>query len=396
MAGQQQQQNTDNSLAILWGTALVFAISWLVWHFFHDTIAYYMIQLRLYEMRLMAWVVPSAKPLVTQLQSVKAHHVNIADLAAISAIVGHYLRFPISIALLGFAFLIYLNRATLRFKKQYNMRSLAAAEQQNWVQITPVTQLDLVNTDIDSGPWAMGCTPIQFAIQKDLLILEENKRAIDTTVATLDSHYVQAKLKLEAARQMFTVQLGPYWQDIESLSLPTKALFAIFAARAVRDRQAADALMSQISASAMGMPWDNGTRLMRQLDFTGVEALLKQYIDHPIVKNIVNQHAYVLTVMASMLVLGREDGVLASSEFLWLKPCDRALWFMLNCVGRQTPYVEAAGPFAHWIAERAIGHKLRVPMVEMAVDALDMALREVRLSRDSYNPHNLDIAQGGV
>jgi intracellular multiplication protein IcmP len=394
MAGQQQQQNTDNSLAILWGTALVFAIGWLIWHFFHPVIAYYIVKLRLYEMQLIAWVMPSTKPLVMHLQSTVPQELGLSDLARISTMVGHYLRFPIGASLLGFAVLIYLNRANLRFKKTYNMQSLATAEQQNWVQITPVVQLDLINTDIDTGPWAMALTPLQFAMQKRLLVLEENKPALETAVATLGKGYIQARLEYEAARQAFIVQLGAYWEGSDALSLPAKALFAIFAARAARDRPAADALMSQISRSAMGIHWDSGSRLMHRLNFTGTEALLKKYIDHPVVVETVNKHAYVLTVMAAMLVLGRQDGVLASSEFLWLKPCDRALWFMLNCVGRQTAYAEVAGPFAHWTAECAVGRKLRVPMVDMAVEALNTALREVRLSQTRYENNEMTEGAG--
>ena len=82
-------------------------------------------------------------------------------------------------------------------------------------------------------------------------------------------------------------------------------------------------------------------------------------------------------MMASMLEGAREDGVQASADFLWVKPLDRRFWYMMNTVGRQTPYVEVAGPFAHWIAEKEAGRKLLVPMVEEATNALELALKEV-------------------
>ena len=84
-----------------------------------------------------------------------------------------------------------------------------------------------------------------------------------------------------------------------------------------------------------------------------------------------------LTVMASMLEAAREDGVQASADFLWLKPLDRRLWYTLNTVGRQTPFIEVAGIFAHWVAEKEAGRKLFVPMVEEATNALELALKEV-------------------
>ncbi len=55
---------------------------------------------------------------------------------------------------------------------------------------------------------------------------------------------------------------------------------------------------------------------------------------------------------------GTRDGVQASADFLWLKPIDRRLWYMLNTVGRQTPFAEVAGPYAHWLAEREMGKRI--------------------------------------
>lgn len=78
-----------------------------------------------------------------------------------------------------------------------------------------------------------------------------------------------------------------------------------------------------------------------------------------------------------MLHGARADGVQASSDFLWLKPIDRRMWYVLNTVGRQTPFVEAAGVFAHWRAEKEMGKRIVVPMVEEATNALELALKEI-------------------
>ena len=94
-------------------------------------------------------------------------------------------------------------------------------------------------------------------------------------------------------------------------------------------------------------------------------------------KKVVEGNAYVLTVMASMIMAARADGVQASADFLWLKPLDRRLWYVLNSMGRQTPYTEAAGVYAHWLAEKEAGRKLIIPMIEMATNALEIALKEL-------------------
>ena len=105
--------------------------------------------------------------------------------------------------------------------------------------------------------------------------------------------------------------------------------------------------------------------------------LKKHRIRLNMVQKVIQSHAYVLTTMASMLEAAREDGVQASADFLWLKPLDRRMWYMLNTVGRQTPFAEVAGPFSHWTAEKEMGRKLLVPMVEEATNALDIALKEI-------------------
>ena len=69
-----------------------------------------------------------------------------------------------------------------------------------------------------------------------------------------------------------------------------------------------------------------------------------------------------------------------SAEFLWLKPIDRRLWYMLNCIGRQTPYPEVGGPFAHWRAEQVMGRPSLTPMIDEAIKALEGAIREVKLT----------------
>src|SRR4029079_9643029 len=113
------------------------------------------------------------------------------------------------------------------------------------------------------------------------------------------------------------------------------------------------------------------------LDYSGVDELLKKHINSKDVQTILKSHAYVMTVMASMLEKARDDGVQASADFLWLKPRDRRLWYMMNTVGRQTPFIEVAGVYAHWIAEKEAGKRILVPMVEEASKALEIALKEV-------------------
>lgn len=212
----------------------------------------------------------------------------------------------------------------------------------------------------------MALSPVQFAKRHHLMRLERIMPSVATATSGVGGGYVAATLQPEAARRVFVVQLEANWQGVEYLSRPARALFAIFAARAARDREAATQLLLQMAKSAVGNQTDSGATYIGRLNFTGVDDLLKKYLSFKAVTQVCQRHAYVLTVMASMLQLARQDGVLASAEFLWLKPADRPLWFMLNSVGRQTAFPEVGGPFAHWLAELAIGQRLQVPMVDTA------------------------------
>ena len=85
-------------------------------------------------------------------------------------------------------------------------------------------------------------------------------------------------------------------------------------------------------------------------------------------------------------------------EFLWLKPMDRRLWYMLNCVGRQTPYSEAGGPFAHWRAEKVMGRRCLVPMIDEAIKGLEIAIRQVKQTPEQMQEKvdSIGYTDGGI
>ena len=64
-------------------------------------------------------------------------------------------------------------------------------------------------------------------------------------------------------------------------------------------------------------------------------------------------------------------------KHLWLKSLDRRMWYMLNAMGRQTAIIEVAAPFAHFKAEKRFKCALRVPMIQEAMKATDMAIKEI-------------------
>jgi len=370
----QSQQTPDNSLSPLWITVGLFILGWLLWAFFHTQIVSVFLVIKSFESRLIALVLPSAAYLPVEINHLPADRVTFSVLLNISYQVGTYLRYPIMVSLGVFACIVYFTHVNLRFKKIYSMESLAKAEEENWPQISPVIGLNLVDEDIDQGPWAMALSPMQFA-KKYHLLSEEKTVSLAMTMASRFAAQVTAHVRREAAYQVFVLQLGEYWQGIEHLPLAIKILFVAFVARANHDQEGSRKLLLQAAQSAAA----------GKLHVSGVDDLWEKHKHNKFVNHVIHSHAYVLTVMASMLVLARKDGVLASADFLWLKPIDRSLWFMLNCVGRQCVFSEVAGPFAHWNVERAMRRRLLVPMVDEAVNGLEMAIKDILYMPDSDN-----------
>jgi intracellular multiplication protein IcmP len=262
---------------------------------------------------------------------------------------------PAGIILGVLAVTIYFSNISEKFKHVYNMDTLRKSEHKIWPQVTPVMKVDLVKQDLDQGPWASSLTPMLFA-KKYALLQEKRDEYGKVTVSLNDTAY-----------RIFSLQVGQFWRDIETFPLHVQALYAIFLARANQDRKNADLLLNQIAVSSTS----------DKLDFKGVRELVKKYKNTKFAKLAEHHHAYLLTVMATLLESARTDGVLATAEFLWLKPLDRPLWYMLNAVGRQTAFPEIGGAFAHWIAEKRMQRPLKVPMIDEAVKALDLAIKEI-------------------
>lgn len=369
---------SDNSNAVLWIVAALFAAGGIIWYVFKTQIVTLYLRIKLLEVNLLDWLATTFHFSSTYFDPVRdAILAGIAnpsaptfhDLVMVGTGVGNWLRFPFAAILVVMAFLLYFSNTTRTFRHTYKMTDLAKLEQNNWPQITPVAELDLIKQDIDVGPWAMALTPMQYC--KRFRLLQEVRPHKREGVSRKEWSQVTAVLKRGEANKVLALQVGQLWKGTKALPPHVRALFAIFAARANADTDSAHKLLMQLAATSA-----------TKLNYDGVDALLEKHEKTPIVQEVITSHAYVLTVMATMLERARDDGVQASSDFLWLKPLDRRLWYMLNTVGRQTPFAEVAGPFAHWVAEKEAGRKLLVPMVEEATNALELMLKEVLYKPD--------------
>ena len=142
---------------------------------------------------------------------------------------------------------------------------------------------------------------------------------------------------------------------------------------------------------------------IEDLDMTGVDQVLSAYLgvkyrlakgeepyDFPrpekgrktvnnIRKKLLLKHAYLNTLMIRLLMAARERGILVTSDFIWVRPIDRALFYTLNNVGRNnvknaTGLVEGSGSMAHFMVEESLDSACIPPEVGKAVDGLEKGL----------------------
>ena len=362
--GRQQSGQSEESSTILWISGAVLVTAVIIWLLFKKNIINFYFKIKLLEINFLSLFTSRLDDVRTVIVTSDPAKLTFQDVVNVGSAVGDYLRFPLVLITLVLAFVVFFASSTRIFKRTYTTRDLAQLEKNNWPQITPVVNLDLVKTDIDKGPWAMAMTPMQFCKRNNLL--EEHKRPQREGMTHKEWNKIEVTLRRGQANKLFVVQLGPRWPGTERLPPHIKALFAAFASRINSDAKSAADLLAHISTSSA-----------TKLDFSGADELCKKYENTKLVQGIVQSHAYLLTVMAEMLEAARSDGVQATADFLWLKPVDRRLWYMLNTVGRQTPFVEVAGPFAHWLAEKEIGRGLITPVIEEATNALELSLKEI-------------------
>lgn len=355
--GDDKQSNT--LLYVIFG---LMAIGAAIWYFFQMQLKWAYIFIRRYEALIISLFTDKIKPLLGDLARATPLDLTAQNVTVINNYIGHYLRYPTIFIILILGIMIFKGHRLMRFTKTYNMESLMQQEQKNWPQIAPVVNLDLMSEDITTGPWAMAMNPMQFCKHYKLLDLE---MVGDRKAAWRGEGTVKATVKEEKAIRVFTNQLGPLWEGPHKLPPHTKALYAAFLARIEHDTPATRAYLNKLALSAA----------KGDVDYSDTEDLINKYYKKSKPAQLVEQrHAYVLTVMAEMLELARVDGVLASADFLWIKPVDRRLWYILNTVGRQVAVCEIAGAYAHWLAEKQLLRPLNVPVVTEAINALKFAV----------------------
>ncbi|MEY3183081.1 MAG: hypothetical protein RLZ35_1066 [Pseudomonadota bacterium] len=360
----------DNSYQALWIIALITFVGFVIWMSASEQLKEAFLWFRRYQLIALDWVlmrfnITDVQDITEWVRTATRGELNLANAKLLSEATGKYYRFLYAIFFLGFSWRIFLKNPLARYKKKYTLKSLAHQEQKNWPQIQSVIRFDLINEDLEVGPWAMAMTPLQFAKKHQLISVEYAPQG--SVFAKTKGAEFSVTLNRTRAGRAFAAQLGRPWRGPAALPVHRRAIFAALIARGCRDSDKSKALVARLAESAS----------KNKLDTTGVDALIQQHMKNRQVQEFCAMHAYELTLMISLLQFARQDGVVASADFLWVKPIDRRLWLTLNNVGRQTPGAEVGGLYNHWYHECELKAPMSMPIVEGAVEALDIALKEI-------------------
>ena len=344
-----QQGQNDSSLDALWIAGIFIALFFVAKVWLGEEIAWVYTKLRLVWIQVITlfWEKENLMLAKHMLLTRKVSELTPEQLSMLSKDL-RFFMYPFWAAFVGYiGYKSIKKNPGRRFKRKLSRQDLAKEMSEFFPWTIPALQQDLLKEPIHEGKWSMAKNPLQFAREYGLL----NGKSLDE----------------KRADKLFALQVGKLWSGPERLNKYTKAVFGCLIAQVCQDKDGADAAQRELAISvSRGNP-----------NFTVSNALVKKYKDDPRVLAICARHAYQYTVLMALFEEGKAIGIFPPNHFLWLKPINRQLWFVIDCVLRKTYYAEVAGIYAHFLAEKVCGHKIEYPYTKMATKALDIALRDV-------------------
>lgn len=250
------------------------------------------------------------------------------------------------------------------------------------------SSLSLIETPIDDPMFGMSLTSKQFVFQHRLVV-DWRSEGQGAWAPTLDR---------QKAALVFREQLGKHWTSSANLSPGETLLVAIAMPRvaatdtALNDKDFKEALaatddMIRFCWEQFKPPASTKKKLKKgevapdefawlkpEIDLTKPREVIQKYIKYGAVRSIIEHHAFNRTVIFALFMQARRLGVLQPAEMRWLRFYDRGLWYVLETIGRQAGFAEAAGVLSHYLYEAKSGSSIVEPQLDKAVNGLEAAV----------------------
>ena len=174
-----------------------------------------------------------------------------------------------------------------------------------------------------------------------------------------------------------------------------KVIFALLCAKAfggpegIKDyEKARDQLNNSARGAAHGFA-----------NLTVAQWLFDKYRSNPTARQLFALHHWEHTYLFEMSFHAKKQGKCVDSEFLWLKPMSRFMFYAMNTVGRLTPHTESAATFAQHAYERRVARRGRLPLMKqdtggyVHVIYIDKAVKGLSLEWDRWRDGDGDDDQ---
>lgn len=143
-------------------------------------------------------------------------------------------------------------------------------------------------------------------------------------------------------------------------------------------------------------------------NLTVAQWLYDKYRNQEQARQLFAIHHWEYTYLFGLFKLAKRNGKITHTNFIWLKPQDRILFYALNTVGRATPHTEAASAFAQYDFEVQCAKLKRFPLTQSesgkfepsiavgpAVEGLQMEYKRYLEAQDD-NEHWWKEAAGSI
>lgn len=319
-------------------------------------------------------------------------NVKFAEFSELVKIPAYLLR-PVLFVIMPFIVVHILKRTkAARLKGTFDIFSLSKVAMHQFPHVRPAIIADLFTVSPEVGAWRREESPIRFGIKHGLLkaykadykgtLLPEivkptftkKKGKTKQEYELIDDNYEHGISKLHGrcildrkkTEAVFKKQMGEYWTGADDLPPLVRGLYAALILFVCAEKDKSFELLDQFNRT-----WEQPTKKNKYVatfDTTGVDEAIKEYESKKSVQQVINNHAFVNTVMPSLLQAARTKGRIATPLFLWLKIIDRTLWYSMSQEGGQCSWTEACAPRAHKMAELACKGPIYKPYIEKAVE----------------------------
>lgn len=324
----------------------------------------------------------------------------------ILAYAGSWIRWPYAAALAAMVYysVMYMGRAE-RLKRKFNMDRLLENNAMNFPCLRPVVgrgKYLLSQESYDRGLWKIARSPVQFALENGIMTYSNGQpcpvgEALENGLGSQDKPaFGQCAFDEARATEVFTAQLGKQFSNFESLSSVRKVIASAFILYAVGKKNECVSILDCMSSSYGENDGKWECPILEDTKFRKKVAAISNNWNDFISRPAVSRHtAYEIPLLMSFLIEARKKGVLACSQFLWLRPMDRPLWYALNQCGGRVAWAESLAPWAHFQAEELTKSALSEANVKAAVSSLEKSLASQGwFTQNQFNPYADDSASG--